>query len=39
MDNFDRTVVAIWITSTVISLGALGVLIWGIIKLVNHFTQ
>ena len=41
MDNFDEKlgcfVFAFWFAGVLVSLGVLGVVVWAVIKLVNHF--
>jgi hypothetical protein len=37
-DKFVKGIVAVWIASFVLGLSVLGVVIWAVIRLVNHFT-
>lgn len=37
-DKFFKGFAAVWVASFVIGLGTLGVAVWAVIRLVNHYT-
>lgn len=39
LDKVEKTVIGVWVVSAILSLTFMGVVIWGIVTLVNHFAN